>query len=53
MDDREQPKQAAARSYDAIAERHAGSAAGVRQEERARFAGMLMVAFSSGATLLE
>jgi SAM-dependent methyltransferase len=53
MDNHEQPKRVVARSYDAIAERHAEWAATVRQEERARFAEILISAFPVGSTLLE
>jgi SAM-dependent methyltransferase len=53
MDDRDHPKQVVARSYDAIAERHAAWAATVRQEERMRFATQLTSAFPVGSTLLE
>ena len=53
MNERDDPKQVVARSYDAVAERHADWAAGVRQEERARFAAMLIAAFPPGASLLE
>ena len=53
MDGPEHAKQVVARSYDAIAERHAEWAATIRQEERARFATILTAAFPPGATLLE
>jgi SAM-dependent methyltransferase len=53
MDDHRHPKQVVARSYDAIAERHAAWAAGVRQEERLRFAMLLTESFPTGSSLLE
>lgn len=53
MNDRSDPKRMVASSYDLIAERHAEWAAAVRQEERIRFADILIRGLPVGADLLE